>query len=403
MSYFSLPDRVRIWLSTAGSLGAQCLHGIDVGGARGRQPHGEQSSRGENHGGQDERRGIKRLDAEQEGGQKASESEGRRNSDDHAYQGELHTLPDDEPLDDESIGAERHADAHLLSTLRNPIGHQSVDADSAQKQSDRSKNGEQQHLEALPRRGMSHDLIHGTEMRHREAPAGDAQLLSDSWNERMRVTVRPHQPEERLDICVGRVIVIRHLGNGKDHHGLGIRSQTAVVEIGDDADYSFDSSLPPALSVVDVLANGVLVGKELPDEGLIDENNMRRVRVVVFGEVAPAQDGYSEQAQIPRRNTHPLAAAAIFSDRTSDDVEPSRAILYIDGAPKAGCSKFHAGQGIEPLAAISQELSDAGRKASAEMAAMVNPGFFTSIRCACFKSFRAFFILISDTCPIESA
>ena len=133
------------------------------------------------------------------------------------------------------------------------------------------------------------------------------------------------------------------------------------MEIGDHADYSFDSSLSPSLSVVDMLANGVLVGKELPNEGLIDENNMRRVRVVVFGKVVSPQDGYSEQAQIARRNTHPFAAAAIFFDRTSDDVETSGAILYIDRAPKSGCGKFHAGQGIEPLAALSQEASDARR------------------------------------------
>ena len=86
---------------------------------------------------------------------------------------------------------------------------------------------------------------------------------------------------------------------------------------------------------------------------------MGRVRGVVFSKVASAQNGDPEQAQVTRRDAHPLASAAVFIDRTPDDLE-GRAIFDIDGPPKAGGRKFHSREGIEPVAAIPQELSHAG-------------------------------------------
>src|SRR6266581_3076640 len=86
---------------------------------------------------------------------------------------------------------------------------------------------------------------------------------------------------------------------------------------------------------------------------------MGRVGDVVLSEVASTQNGDSEQAQVTRRNAHPLASAAALFDRASDDLE-ARAIFDIDGPPKAGGRKFHSRESIEPVAAIPQELSQAG-------------------------------------------
>jgi hypothetical protein len=43
------------------------------------------------------------------------------------------------------------------------------------------------------------------------------------------------------------------------------------VEVGDDADYGFYSSLPPSLPMVDVLSYWVFVRKEFPRESLVNE------------------------------------------------------------------------------------------------------------------------------------
>ena len=238
-----------------------------------------------------------------------------------------------------SIGAESHADAHLLGALRDRIGHQAVDADGGKQQRHRAEYGKQQHVEALSRRGASHHLVHGADMGHRKSAAGDAQLFGDCGNRRVRVAMGSHQPEERLDIGIGGVIVIRNLGDGNDHHGVGRLGQAAVVEVGDDADNRFDSSLPPFLPVVEVLPYWVFVGEELPGEGLIDQGYAGRAGVVVFREVASTQNGDLEQAQIARRNAHILASAAVLFDRTPDDVE-SRAIFDIDGPPESRPPQF---------------------------------------------------------------
>src|ERR1017187_5476069 len=101
------------------------------------------------------------------------------------------------------------------------------------------------------------------------------------------------------------------------------------MEVGDDADDRLYPSLPPSLPVVDVLPDRVLVGEEFSSEGLIDECYSGRPGVVAVSEIASTQNGDLEQAQITRRNAHPLASAAAFFYRTPDDVESPRAIFDI--------------------------------------------------------------------------
>ena len=81
-----------------------------------------------------------------------------------------------------------------------------------------------------------------------------AQLLGDGGNELVRVAAGSHYPEQWLDIGIGCVVVIRHLGNGKDHHGSGRSGQAALVEVGDNADDRFYASLSSSRPVVDVLS-----------------------------------------------------------------------------------------------------------------------------------------------------
>ncbi len=114
--------------------------------------------------------------------------------------------------------------------------------------------------------------------------AGHAQLLGDGGNGLVGVAVGAHQPEERLNIGVGRGIAVRDLGNGNHHHGVGWLAEAAVVGVGDDADDLALGSPPvPAypVPVHDVLADGVFVGPELSGQGLIDESHTGRAGLVV--------------------------------------------------------------------------------------------------------------------------
>jgi len=88
---------------------------------------------------------------------------------------------------------------------------------------------------------------------------------------------------------------------------------------------------------------------------------MRRLGVVVFREVTSTQDRNLEQVQIAWRNAHPLASAAVLFDRTPNDVEPACGVFDVNGPPKAGGRNFHSRHGVELVAAIPQELIDAGR------------------------------------------
>ena len=74
------------------------------------------------------------------------------------------------------------------------------------------------------------------------------------------------------------------------------------MEVGDDADDRFNP-----IPVPDVLPYGVFVGPVLPGEGLINEIYCGRFGDVVFREVASTQNGDLEQAQVTRRDAHPLA------------------------------------------------------------------------------------------------
>src|SRR5580693_1449103 len=57
---------------------------------------------------------------------------------------EANAFADDEPLEVAGLGAKTQANAHLASTLRDPIAHHTVDADCGQNQGERCEQSEKQ-------------------------------------------------------------------------------------------------------------------------------------------------------------------------------------------------------------------------------------------------------------------
>jgi hypothetical protein len=114
--------------------------------------------------------GIPGFDAEEEAGDEAGEAEGRADADDDANDGEAHAMPDDEGADAGAVGAESHADAHLLGALLDGVGHEAVDADGGQDERGGSEDGEQEHVEVLARGGVDDDFGHGAHAGYGKPP-----------------------------------------------------------------------------------------------------------------------------------------------------------------------------------------------------------------------------------------
>src|SRR5208337_1604013 len=99
---------------------------------------------------------------EKEAGNEAREPEGRANPQHNAGQGKPHAMPDDQVAYRRAIRAERHADAHLLSSLFHGISHQSVDPYGRKDKGYRAKDGEKHHIETLARSRSCDDFVHGS-------------------------------------------------------------------------------------------------------------------------------------------------------------------------------------------------------------------------------------------------
>ena len=87
------------------------------------------------------------------------------------------------------------------------------------------------------------------------------------------------------------------------------------LEVGEDAD-----DLPAAgvLREVDaeVLADGVLIGKEALDEGLIDEGDLRRCGRVLLAEIAAAHHGHADGIEEVCADAIPCRAAIVAGPRS---------------------------------------------------------------------------------------
>ena len=75
------------------------LHGVDFGGACGRQPHGDERNRGKMSGTETNTGGIPGLDTEKEGGDEPRQAECRHKTDDNADKSQPHPMPNHELAD----------------------------------------------------------------------------------------------------------------------------------------------------------------------------------------------------------------------------------------------------------------------------------------------------------------
>ncbi len=122
-------------------------------------------------------------------------------------------MPDDEVADAGAVGAEGHADAHLLGALLDGVGHEAVDADGGEDEGGGSEDGEQEHVEVLTGHGLDDNLGHGADAGDGKAAAGLAKLLGDGGDVLMRVAVGADQPDHGADVGIEGGHAVSDLGD----------------------------------------------------------------------------------------------------------------------------------------------------------------------------------------------
>ena len=274
-------------------------------------------------------------------------------------------MPDDERTDAGAVGAESHADAHLLGALLDRVGHEAVDADGSEDKRGASEDGEEEHVKVLSRGGLDDDFGHGTYAGDRESAAGLAELIGDGGDVLVGIAVGADQPHHRADVGVEGCHAVGDLGAGNDHERMGIVVEATVAAVGDDADDlagGLSELGADAFANEELLANGIVFRPVFFLHGLVDENDARGGTGVLLGEVPAAQDGYVEDSEVAWGSAHPAGAAVPWRfgcGGAADDVEGQAVAAFERKAAGEG-GDFDAGNGIEALASVVGDLGDAG-------------------------------------------
>src|SRR6185312_6427302 len=122
-------------------LDAERLLWVEARGARGGHPDGHECDERQQDRDDDESGRIPGFYAEEEAGEEAREPEGGAESDGDADESQSHAMADDEIADARAVGAEGHANAHLLRALLHGIGHQAVNPDRGEDERGGSEDG----------------------------------------------------------------------------------------------------------------------------------------------------------------------------------------------------------------------------------------------------------------------
>ena len=266
-------------------------------------------------------------------------------------------MPDDERADAGAVGAEGHADAHLLGALLDGVGHEAVDADGGEDERGGSEDGEQEHVEVLARGGLDDDFGHGTDAGDGEAAAGLAELIGDGGNVLVGIAVGADQPDHGANVGVEGGHAVGDLRAGDDHERAGIVIEAAVADVADDADDLAGGLCElgaDAFADEELLANGIAFGPVFFRHGLVDENDAGGGTGVLLGEVAAAQDGNVEDGEVAGGSAHPAGAAVPWRfavGGAADDVEGQAVAAFERKAAGEG-GDFDAGDGIEALASV---------------------------------------------------
>src|SRR5262249_7311358 len=106
----------------------------------------------------------------------------------NAAERQPYSLSDYQPQHMAGLRSQRHANADLLRTLRDRVGHHAVDADGRQRQRQRGEPGEQEHHETPPGDGFREQVLHRRDVKDSLVTIYAADLVSNCTERLGRVT-----------------------------------------------------------------------------------------------------------------------------------------------------------------------------------------------------------------------
>jgi hypothetical protein len=283
--------------------------GLDPGRAACRDPGCEQRGGGDGDGDRGEQQRLVELLAIEQPVQRAGED---------LLEPDRQGQPDRDAGGDQGRCLSQHHRAHLarlraqgdpqpdlVGALRDGVRHHAVDPDRGEQQRQCAERGQQEGQEPRPRDRLPQDLVHRADLEHRQRgiQAGDRAL--HRRNQRRRIA-RGAQQRVHRGARAGRNGDRRVLRERNEHLGAGGLVQPGLLEIGDHADDRLDlagrrrSQAPDG----DLLAERILVRKELGGERLVDHDDRGRALDVSARDAAAAHDPRAERFQ--RAVTHDL-------------------------------------------------------------------------------------------------
>ncbi len=181
-------------------------------------------------------------------------------------------LAQDEREDVAALRAECHPHPDFLRALTDGMRRDAVDADACEQHRDHRKPGEQHGAEARLRQCVGQLRIQRAGREEWQLRMQVLHLAADRRQNRGGLTGRPHHQHLRARIPLQRAQV--HLRTNRARHG-------AAPHVPDDADDGDPGSLARLLAELDSSSERILSGPGELREGLVDDDRLRRVEVVL--------------------------------------------------------------------------------------------------------------------------
>ena len=239
-----------------------------------------------------------------------------------------------------AVGAESHAQADFAGAARDRVGSDAVQADGGQHESEQSKQRSEAADEAFLIEISGDLVVESFEIEDREIGIDIRERVANEWLEAGGVSgiaksdrVGKKGAGFRSDgaAFLDRGVQLRHGTEVHRPHGL---AGIVVLGIGDDPDDLVVAGVLP-IEGSEVVSDGIFVGKEFLDEGLIDDCHHARGGGVLISEAAAAKhglaDGFKEMRTdaVPRGTIlgfWPLIGPALYTDTLAPVIAFERAV-----------------------------------------------------------------------------
>ena len=335
-----------------------------MGRATGGEIGGRERDGGEDDNDGDESRWVRGFHPVDERGHVAREGERGSDTDDDSHEHEPHPLQHDHAANILRAGAESDANADFLCALLDRIGHQAIDADGGERESESGEDGQKSHIEIGGGGGFGVDLIHGFDMADGKTAAGVTEGFLDFGAERKGRDSGANSEFQRRDVGVERGDAVRNLRDGNVHDGRRVAVEATIAGVADDAEdlaRGLREFGADAFANGDARADAAVLGPIVLGHPFADEHDAGRAGVVMDGKHAAAKKRDAEDGEVFRRNDLVARATVVRALRvwaSFDGEGQAEAPLQRQAAGGGHC--FDSGEGFDVTAGLFDEFSNGG-------------------------------------------